>query len=221
MGKQRKKKTVKPRRVRGRGKVSAPLGSLRVERLAIAKLKPAAYNPRVDLQPGDPEWERIKRSIEKFGYADGIVWNVRSGLVIGGHQRLKVLVAEFGVKELDVQVVDLSPTDERGLNLALNKISGDWEVEALTKLLEELDQSKSFDATVTGFDAAEIDELIDKATGTAGDQAAEVDAHPGRFAVAVVCDSRRQRDRVLRELRAAGHEVVSCAYEAVVRGARE
>lgn len=101
---------------------------------------------------------------------------------------------------------------------ALNKISGDWEVEALAKLMAELDQSQSLDATATGFDTAEIAELIEKATGAAGDQPAEVDAVDRRFAVAVVCDSRRQRDRMLRELRAAGHEVVSCAYEAVVRG---
>ena len=166
-----------------------------MERLAIAKLKPAPYNPRVDLQPGDPEWECIKRSIAKFGYADGIVWNARSGCVIGGHQRLKVLVAEFGVKELDVQVVDLSPTDERGLNLALNKISGDWELDALAALLEELDQSKSFDATLTGFDEAEIAALIDRAAA-----AENTDPQLGglEFRIVVDCKNEAHQKKLLQ-----------------------
>ena len=57
----------------------------------IDDLKPAVYNPRVELKPGDEEYEKIKRSIEKFGYSDPIVVN-RDLTVIGGHQRLKVML---------------------------------------------------------------------------------------------------------------------------------
>lgn len=95
------------------------------ERRNIADLKPAEYNPRKSLQPGDPEYESLKRSIETFGYVDPIIVN-KDGTVIGGHQRLSVLV-DLGYTEADVAVVDLSKHDEKALNIALNKISGEWD----------------------------------------------------------------------------------------------
>ena len=39
-----------------------------IERKAVTALLPADYNPRKDLKPGDPEYEKLKRSIEQFGY---------------------------------------------------------------------------------------------------------------------------------------------------------
>ena len=74
-------------------------------------LKPALYNPRKDLQPGDPEYQKIKRSIEEFGYVDPIIIN-KDMTVIGGHQRLKVL-KEMGYTEIDCVVVDLNKTKEK------------------------------------------------------------------------------------------------------------
>ena len=35
--------------------------------LPVSVLKPAAYNPRKKLKPGDAEYEKIKNSIEEFG----------------------------------------------------------------------------------------------------------------------------------------------------------
>lgn len=49
----------------------------------------AAYHPRVDLQPGDVEYKKLHRSIEEFGHVEPIVWNERTGHVVGGHQRLR------------------------------------------------------------------------------------------------------------------------------------
>lgn len=60
------------------------------ERRKLAELRPAEYNPRRELQPGDPDYERIARSIETFGYVDPLIVN-KDGTVIGGHQRLRVL----------------------------------------------------------------------------------------------------------------------------------
>ena len=91
-------------------------------------------------------------------------------------------------------MVDLSPTDERGLNLALNKISGDWELDALAALLEELDQSKSFDATLTGFEAAEITALIDRAAG-AQDTATQLEGL--EFRIVVDCKDEAHQKRLL------------------------
>ena len=72
---------------------------MEIQTLPIADLHPAKYNPRKDLRPGDPEYEKLKRSISTFGNVEPIVWNRRTGNVVGGHQRLKVLT-ELG--ELDV-----------------------------------------------------------------------------------------------------------------------
>lgn len=125
---------------------------------SINELNPSAYNPRKDLQPGDPEYEKLKKSILEFDYVEPIIWNQRTGNVVGGHQRLKVL-QELGHAEVEVSVVDLPEDKEKALNLALNKISGEWDLPRLKDLLEELNTG-AFNIEITGFDQAEIDELI-------------------------------------------------------------
>ena len=111
--------------------------AIRQERRLIAELNPAAYNPRKKLKPGDDEYESLKRSIEVFGYVDPIIIN-SDGTVIGGHQRLSVLL-DLGYTEADVAVVDLNKNDEKALNIALNKIAGEWDNDKLAALLSELD----------------------------------------------------------------------------------
>jgi ParB-like chromosome segregation protein Spo0J len=131
---------------------------LRIETITIDRINPAAYNPRVDLQPGDPEYEKLQRSIEEFGYVEPIVWNERTGNMVGGHQRFKILKTR-GDTELAVSVVDLDDQQERLLNLALNKVSGRWEEEALARLLDEL-QADGAKLDLSGFDPDEIDKLL-------------------------------------------------------------
>ena len=127
--------------------------TLDMRRLPIDQLKPAKYNPRKDLQPGDPAYEKIKRSLHDFGYCDPIVWNEVTGNIVGGHQRYKVLKAE-GATEVDCVVVHIEkPEDEKALNIALNKATGDWEPVALADLLKDL-QASGYDLGATGFDAA-------------------------------------------------------------------
>ncbi|OPX88615.1 MAG: DNA adenine methyltransferase YhdJ [Pelotomaculum sp. PtaB.Bin104] len=129
-----------------------------IQKIAAGKLKPASYNPRKDLQPNDPEYQKIERSIKEFGYVDPIIVN-KDMTIIGGHQRYKVLVA-LGYKELDCVVVDLPKDREKALNVALNKISGEWDEALLVELLGELGDLTE----LTGFDAKEIGELLDKFT---------------------------------------------------------
>lgn len=131
-----------------------------IRKISIDEIKPAKYNPRKDLKPGDPAYEKLKRSMTEFGYVEPIIWNEESGNIVGGHQRYKVLVAE-GYKEVECVVVRLSSEKEKALNVALNKVTGDWEVEALADLLKDLDE-QDFDVTLTGFDAAEIDDLFSR-----------------------------------------------------------
>lgn len=129
-----------------------------IEKIPMEKLIPADYNPRKDLKPGDAEYEKLKRSIKEFGYVEPIIWNKTTGNVVGGHQRLKVLLAD-GVKEIDCVVVEFDSEKEKALNIALNKVSGEWDRDKLTALISDL-QEEDFDVTITGFDLAEIDELF-------------------------------------------------------------
>ena len=129
-----------------------------IERKSTADLIPADYNPRKDLKPGDPEYEKLKRSLEQFGYVEPVIWNKTTGHVVGGHQRLKVLI-DMGITEVECVVVELPEDKEKALNIALNKISGDWDKDKLAVLIADL-QSTAFDVSLTGFDAAEIDDLF-------------------------------------------------------------
>ncbi|MHC4695472.1 MAG: site-specific DNA-methyltransferase [Planctomycetota bacterium] len=132
-----------------------------VRKIPIDQLNPAPYNPRVNLKPGDPVYERLKRSVDEFGYVEPIVVNRRTNNVVGGHQRLKVL-KDLGNKEIDVVFVDLTEEREKALNLALNKIVGDWDEPKLAQLLQEFEGFPDVDVWLTGFDDREIGDVISR-----------------------------------------------------------
>src|SRR5574344_861153 len=129
-----------------------------IEKKNTKDLIPATYNPRKDLKPGDAEYDKLKRSIEQFGYVEPVIWNKVTGRVVGGHQRLKVLM-DMGITEVDCVVVELDTDKEKALNIALNKISGEWDKDKLALLITDL-QGLDFDVSLTGFDPAEIDDLF-------------------------------------------------------------
>ena len=133
---------------------------MKIEKVNISKLNPAEYNPRKNLQPGDAEYEKLKRSMEQFGYVEPVIWNKTTGRVIGGHQRLKVLV-DLGLKEVDCVVVEMDEEREKALNIALNKINGEWDTDKLAMLISDL-QGSDFDVSLTGFEEAEIADLFEK-----------------------------------------------------------
>ena len=78
--------------------------------------------------------------------------------IVGGHQRYKVL-KHLGATEVDCVIVDLDQDKEKALNIALNKISGEWDEGLLSALLKDLDNS-GFDLELTGFDMTEVKELF-------------------------------------------------------------
>jgi len=131
---------------------------MNIQKIAASRLKPSKYNPRKDLKPSDPEYRKLKRSIEEFGYVEPIIWNERSGNIVGGHQRFKILL-DLGETEIECVVVDLDAKRERALNVALNKITGEFDIPMLTDLLLDLG-TDGFDLSITGFDVEELDELF-------------------------------------------------------------
>ena len=128
-----------------------------LRKIKIADLVPASYNPRKALKPGDKEFEKIKRSIEEFGYCEPIIVN-SDMTIIGGHQRVTVL-QDLGYTEIDCIVIEIDKTRERALNIALNKITGEWNKDMLADLIADL-QDSDFDVTFTGFDPPEIEQLM-------------------------------------------------------------
>lgn len=129
-----------------------------------SKLNPAPYNPRKDLTPEDPAYKKLKKSIIEFDYIDPIIWNIQTGNIVGGHQRLKILdelnhSKKNGDYKLQVSVVDLTPHKEKVLNIALNKHSGEWDYPKLKDLIVEIDTGE-IDIEITGFDQEELERLF-------------------------------------------------------------
>ncbi|EMW5437449.1 DNA modification methylase [Enterococcus faecalis] len=131
---------------------------MKFEKMKLSELHPAEYNPRVELKSGMEEYEKLKQSILEFGFVDPPIFNKRTGNLVGGHQRVAV-ARELGLfNEIEVSVVNLPLNKEKALNVALNKISGQWDEEKLYVLLNELDDET---VSLTGFDTEEVDSLLD------------------------------------------------------------
>ena len=130
---------------------------MNIKKMQVEKLKPADYNPRKKLKPGDKEFEKLKNSILEFGYVEPVIFNQRTGVVVGGHQRLEVM-KHLGYEEVDCVIIDIDEKKEKALNIALNKISGEWDTVLLTDLLKELDGDGL--SSLTGFDLNELDDLF-------------------------------------------------------------
>lgn len=112
------------------------------------ELKPAAYNPR---RISPVEFEKLKDSIRRNGFVEPAVVN-RDGTIVGGHQRVKAAQA-LGMGMIPCVRVDLDRDAERALNLALNRISGEWDEAALAEVLRSLPSELARD---TGFDDEEV-----------------------------------------------------------------
>ncbi|WP_093291594.1 site-specific DNA-methyltransferase [Thermoactinomyces sp. DSM 45892] len=131
---------------------------VKIQSVSINQINPAKYNPRLDLKSGDPEYEKLKKSIEEFGFVEPLIWNSQTGNLVGGHQRLKVLI-EQGVTEVECSIVDLPEDKEKALNIGLNKVGGDWDFEKLARLLDDI-QLSGLDMDLTGFGEEEVDQIL-------------------------------------------------------------
>ena len=125
--------------------------------MKLTDLSPADYNPRKDLQPGDKEWEKISDSLQNFGLVEPLVYNERSGHIVGGHQRAKILAYQ-GRTEATVSVVDLDDDAEKILATKLNRVQGFWDSRKLAELLTEIKQATGSIAE-TGFEDWEYESM--------------------------------------------------------------
>ena len=111
---------------------------MKIEKVKIAELNPAEYNPR---QITNKQYLDLKSSMEKLGCVDPIIINInpeRLNVVVGGHQRLRIL-RELGAEKVPTVSVNLSEEDERELNVRLNKSGGDWDMDILANEFDIVD----------------------------------------------------------------------------------
>ena len=131
-----------------------PPRHLKIEYVDPHTLKPWKGNPRV---MSAEEHEKLKNSMRRFGIVDPFIVRRRDNLVIGGHQRLEDAL-ELGFARVPIVRIDATEREVKALNLALNKISGDWDEDKLAAILADLKETSEI--ALTGFDQAEIDKLI-------------------------------------------------------------
>ena len=126
---------------------------MNIKVLDINSIKPSEFNPRIQLDVGSEEFQKIKESIIEFGLVEPLLVNEINMSIIGGHQRYSVLKF-LGYKEVPCVLIN-EPDEERekALCVGLNKIKGEWDNDKLTALLNENGVNES----VTGFDKTEDD----------------------------------------------------------------
>ncbi len=123
--------------------------------LPIDELKPAPYNPRTVLRPTDPAYRKLEASLREFGLVEPLIWNEKTGYVVGGHARLRIL-RDLGVQQVAVSVVRLTPAREKALNVVLNnrEAQARFDTDLLADLLTELEELPEME--LTGFDADDL-----------------------------------------------------------------
>ena len=128
---------------------------MQIKKAPVKDLVSPDWNPR---QITNEELEKLKTSLEEFGYIEPIIINDVNNHVVGGNQRLRALIA-LGYDEVDVVYVHITDINkEKACNVALNKISGDWDEDKLRVVLEDIELSP-IDIKLTGFDELELTEL--------------------------------------------------------------
>lgn len=166
--------------------------------------------------------------MEQHGMVTAVVWNKRTGHVVGGHQRLSILdsLEKSQDYELDVAVIDVDEAEEKKINVQLNNPSmqGTWDLDALGDL-----HAEGIEFTDMGFSESDINFLFEGASEFAPmhdtEQAAEdkgtlagikenrkaatermADQQAAGFFIVLVCDSQKTKEDLMRRLGAPPYE---------------
>ena len=123
---------------------------------AIHELKPSPYNPRT-IKP--EKKEQLRASLKKSGIVQPLIVNKLNMQVIGGHQRLEIMLEE-NMMFAPVVFLELNEQDEMALNLQLNAIAGEWDWNKLTPMVKNL-KSKKWDVNQLGFDFATVNTMLE------------------------------------------------------------
>jgi ParB-like chromosome segregation protein Spo0J len=171
------------------GNSIAPGTSPEVVTIHRRQINAAPYNPR---KIGEKNRGKLRKGMLEFGMVELLVWNKRSGNLVGGHQRLSILDEENGSDyTLQVSQVDLDAKQERKLNLLLNnaKAQGKWDDDKLTALIASLDG----DLDLTGFDPEDFAATI-----------AEAEQLKASWQILIECQNEAEQAALLEKLTAEG-----------------
>lgn len=128
---------------------------MKIEKVDINSLISPEFNPRTIT---DENLQKLQDSIDNFGYIEPIIVNDVNNHIVGGNQRWKAL-KQLGYETVDVIYVHYTDLNkEKACNLALNKISGEWDTEKVKIILQEIELS-DIDIGLTGFNDLELKEL--------------------------------------------------------------
>lgn len=144
---------------------------MKVEKIYFSDIQPSDYNPRKISQN---EMSSLSHNLKEFGLVDPIIINLKNNHIIGGHQRYKVLARKYGGNEKSqlhlIKLGDIGwvfeedkltikdEEHEKALNLALNRIKGEWDFSKLSPILYDL-RNSDFNTNLTGFSTFEIDKF--------------------------------------------------------------
>ena len=161
-----------------------------IETKKISDLKPAPYNPR---KSNEKQEKKLQESLTKFGVVEPIIFNKKTGYIVGGHFRVREL-KKLGYKEVECVIVDLSEEDEKELNIRLNANTGEWEWDTLAN---EWDVEQ---LTEWGLDIPNFDEIEEKENEDLSDK-----IQTG-FKIEIKCSSEFKQEKLYNELIERGIE---------------
>lgn len=188
------------------------------KQLTVSDLHPADYNPR---KITDKQLSLLSKSMAEFGDLSGVVVNITTGNIVGGHQRVKTIDPDCAIEKhsaidetgtvaegeiitpsgkIKYREVDWPEEKEKAANLAANKHGGQWDLEKLNVVMTDL-KSIDYDIELTGFDIPEINRL-EKHINEGGDGDPNLDGFVYQVVV-TVCDDNEQ-SKLIQELEKRG-----------------
>jgi len=171
---------------------------IEIKTVDLDSIVAAKYNPRIELQPGDPDYEKILQSVNGFGYADPMILNAHNNVLISGHQRLNILKA-LGYTQVDVSVVNIAdPRKEKSMNIAMNKITGRWDEPKVREILMEFDVYDEH-AKLAGFEEEEFERMKNAEDDVSSGEGEGI-GMSSKFEIIVECANEQEQNNLFNEL---------------------
>ena len=133
----------------------------KTELISLDDYVDSPYNPRIMFKEGDPVFESLSQSIDEFDCLQPLIVNTRTGHIISGHLRKRVLKSK-GIDKAEAYVVDFDIIKEKAAGSLFNKIAGAWNFEGLAEILDELSKIPDFKISTIGFEKIEMGKILDR-----------------------------------------------------------